>query len=48
MDLPTLWHFAGDWHTQTPGPGFVRRDPAAAASYFAGVGLRGSFWGLPD
>ncbi|MFB6673041.1 organomercurial lyase [Streptomyces sp. NPDC056390] len=24
------------------------RDPAAAASYFAEVGLHGSFWGLPE
>ncbi|MFE0652067.1 organomercurial lyase [Streptomyces sp. NPDC059534] len=48
MDLPTLWRFAGDWYTGRLDAGYVRRDPAAAASYFAEVGLRGSFWGLPD
>ncbi|MFF4448334.1 hypothetical protein [Streptomyces sp. NPDC001502] len=48
MDLPTLWQFAGDWYTRRLDAGFVRRDPAASASYFAEVGLRGSCWGLPD
>ncbi|MEU0655481.1 organomercurial lyase [Streptomyces albogriseolus] len=48
MDLPTLWRFASDWYTGRLDAGYVRRDPAAAASYFAEVGLHGSFWGLPD
>ncbi|AJC52813.1 hypothetical protein [Streptomyces sp. 769] len=47
MDLPTLWRFASDWYTGRLDPGYTRRDPAASA-YFAEVGLRGSFWGLPD
>ncbi|WP_405613713.1 alkylmercury lyase family protein [Streptomyces sp. NBC_01511] len=48
MDLGTLWHFASDWYTGRMDPGYTRRDPAAAGAYFAGVGLHGSFWGLPD
>ncbi|MFB7248304.1 organomercurial lyase [Streptomyces populi] len=48
MDLPTLWRFASDWYTGRLDAGYVRRHPAAAASYFAEVGLHGSFWGLPD
>ncbi|MFF3091463.1 hypothetical protein ACFVRB_41430 [Streptomyces nojiriensis] len=48
MDLATLWHFAGDWYTGRLDPGYTRRDPAAATAYFAGVGLRGPFRGLPD
>lgn len=48
MDLLTLWRFASDWYTGRLDAGYVRRDPAAAASYFAEVGLHGSFWGLPD
>ncbi|WOX19919.1 organomercurial lyase [Streptomyces solicathayae] len=48
MDLPTLWRFASDWYTGRLDAGYVRRDPAAAAYYFAEVGLHGSFWGLPD
>ncbi|MEV4319442.1 organomercurial lyase [Actinocrispum sp. NPDC049592] len=48
MDLDTLWRFASDWYTGRLDPGYIRRDPASATAYFAGVGLRGSFWGLPD
>ncbi|MER5780553.1 organomercurial lyase [Streptomyces mobaraensis] len=48
MDLPTLWRFAGGWYTGRLDAGYVRRDPAAAASYFAEVGLHGTFWGLPE
>ncbi|MFF2775484.1 organomercurial lyase [Streptomyces sp. NPDC058052] len=48
MDLATLWHFASDWYTGRLDPGYIRRDPASAAAYFAGVGLHGSFWGLPE
>ncbi len=47
MDLDTLWRFASDWYTGRLEPGYTRRDPASATAYFAGVGLRGSFWGLP-
>ena len=48
MDLGTLWRLAADWYTGRLEPGYTRRDPASASAYFAGVGLRGSFWGLPD
>ncbi|MFD9886955.1 organomercurial lyase [Streptomyces alboflavus] len=48
MDLGTLWRFASDWYTGRLDPGYTRRDPASASAYFAAVGLRGSFWGLPD
>ncbi|MFD9127650.1 organomercurial lyase [Kitasatospora sp. NPDC059571] len=48
MDLDTLWCFASDWYTGRLEPGHTRRDPAAAGAYFAAVGLRGPFWGLPD
>ncbi|GAA1673316.1 organomercurial lyase [Kribbella yunnanensis] len=47
MDLHTLWRFASDWYTGRLDAGYRRRDPAAASTYFAEVGLRGSFWGLP-
>ncbi|MFJ4846515.1 organomercurial lyase [Streptomyces sp. NPDC088733] len=46
MDLPTLWRLARGWYAGRMEPGYVRRDPASAASYFADVGLRGPFWGL--
>ncbi|MER5598241.1 hypothetical protein [Streptomyces sp. NPDC002265] len=39
---------AADWYTGRLDPGYARRDPAAASAYFAGVGLHGSLWGLPD
>ncbi|MFF9726786.1 organomercurial lyase [Streptomyces gardneri] len=48
MYLGTLWRFASDWYTGRLDPGYTRRAPAAAASYFAEAGLHGSFWGLPD
>ncbi|MFG1776440.1 organomercurial lyase [Micromonospora sp. NPDC049051] len=48
MDLGTLWHLARDWYTGRLEPGYTRRDLSAATAYFAQVGLRGSFWGLPD
>lgn len=38
MDLGTLWRFASDWYTGRLDPGYTLRDPAAAASYFAGLG----------
>ncbi|MEU1868217.1 organomercurial lyase [Streptomyces gardneri] len=48
MYLGTLWRFASDWYTGRLDPGYTRRAPAAAASYFAEAGLHGAFWGLPD
>ncbi|MEU4268119.1 organomercurial lyase [Streptomyces sp. NPDC026092] len=48
MGLGTLWRFASDWYTGRLQPGYTRRDPASAAAYFAEVGLRGAFWGLPE
>ncbi|HEX6500862.1 MAG TPA: organomercurial lyase [Micromonosporaceae bacterium] len=47
MDLPTLWRFASHWYDGRLGYGYVRREPDAAAAYFAEVGLTGPFWGLP-
>jgi Alkylmercury lyase len=46
MDLPTLWTFAAHWYDGRMNRGYVRREPAAAADYLRGVGLRGAFWGL--
>jgi hypothetical protein len=46
MDLATLWRLAAHWYEGRLERGYVRRDPAAAKSYFAEVGLRGAFWGL--
>ena len=49
MDLGTLWRLTRrDWYTGRLDPNYTRRDPATATSYFAEVGLHGSFWGLPD
>ncbi|MCU1367512.1 MAG: Membrane protein [Ilumatobacteraceae bacterium] len=48
MDLPTLWRFAANWYSGRLDRGYRRREPAEALSYFQDVGLRGSFWGLPD
>jgi hypothetical protein len=48
MDLPTLWRLARGWYAGRLAPGYQRRDPVAAAGYFAEVGLSGAFWGLPD
>jgi hypothetical protein len=47
MDIPTLWRLSQDWYTGRMDRGYVRRDPSSAAVYFAEVGLRGPFWGLP-
>ena len=46
MDLATLWRLARGWYEGRLEPGYVRREPAEAASYFRDVGLKGSFWGL--
>lgn len=48
MDLPTLWRFAAGWYAGRLDRGYKRREPADALSYFADVGLKGAFWGLPE
>ena len=48
LSLETLWRLASGWYAGRLDPGYRRRDPAKAAEYFASLGLRGSFWGLPD
>lgn len=47
MDLATLWRLARGWYAGRMERGYTRRDPSSAAAYFAEVGLRGPFWGLP-
>lgn len=44
MDLATLWRLAAGWYEGRLGHGYTRRDPAAAAAYFARAGLSGPFW----
>jgi hypothetical protein len=46
MDIPTLWRLAQHWYDGRLDAGYTRREPAAAAAYFKGVGLSGPFWGL--
>lgn len=48
MDLTTLWRLAQRWYEGRLDSPYVRREPAQATEYFASVGLRGPFWGLPD
>jgi hypothetical protein len=48
MDLATLWRLAAGWYAGRLDRGYERREPAQALSYFRDVGLRGSFWGLPE
>jgi hypothetical protein len=48
FDLATLWRLASRWYEGRLSSPYVRREPAEAKAYFAEVGLRGSFWGLPD
>lgn len=48
FDLGTLWRLAAHWYDGRLSSPYVRRDPAEAKAYFAEVGLRGAFWGLPD
>lgn len=48
FDLATLWRLAAHWYEGRLSSPYVRREPAEAKAYFAEVGLRGSFWGLPD
>jgi hypothetical protein len=47
MDLDVLWRFAAGWYAGRLERGYRRREPAEALEYFAEVGLRGPFWGLP-
>jgi hypothetical protein len=47
MDLATLWRLAQNWYAGRLERGYTRRDPESAAAYFADVGLKGPFWGLP-
>ncbi|MFE4519060.1 organomercurial lyase [Kitasatospora sp. NPDC056783] len=47
LDLATLWRLARGWYAGRLERGYRRRDPASASAYFAEVGLRGAFWGLP-
>ena len=46
LDLATLWRLARGWYTGRLDPGYRRREPSEAKSYFAEVGLSGPFWGL--
>jgi hypothetical protein len=48
MDLATLWRLARGWYAGRLDPGYTRRDPSTAATYFREVGLSGPFWGLAD
>jgi hypothetical protein len=48
FDLAALWRLAAHWYEGRLETPYVRREPAEAKAYFAEVGLRGSFWGLPD
>jgi hypothetical protein len=48
MSLTTLWMLARGWYAGRLDTPYVRREPAQAAAYFASVGLRGPFWGLPE
>jgi hypothetical protein len=48
MDLATLWRFAAGWYAGRLDPGYQRRDPSEARSYFRDVGLSGPFWGLEE
>ncbi len=48
FDLGTLWRLAAHWYEGRLDSPYRRREPDQAHAYFAGVGLRGAFWGLPD
>lgn len=48
MDLHTLWRLASHWYDGRLDRGYIRREPDAAKEYLRGVGLSGSFWGLPS
>ena len=44
FDIPTLWNLSARWYEGRLDRGYERREPAAAAAYFASVGLTGPFW----
>lgn len=44
FDIATLWRLARHWYDGRLERGYRRREPAAAAAYFASVGLTGPFW----
>jgi hypothetical protein len=46
LDLETLWRLSSHWYDGRLSPGYVRREPAEAQTYFESVGLRGTFWGV--
>jgi hypothetical protein len=48
FDLATLWRLAAHWYDGRLSSPYTRREPAEAKAYFAELGLRGAFWGLPD
>ncbi|MEF2979233.1 organomercurial lyase [Subtercola sp. YIM 133946] len=48
FDLATLWRLAEHWYEGRLDTPYERRDPVAAAAYFASVGLHGPFWGTPE
>jgi hypothetical protein len=48
MSLDTLWNLARGWYAGRLDSPYIRREPAQATEYFAAVGLRGAFWGLPE
>lgn len=48
MDLAQLWRLAQHWYDGRLEHGYQRREPSQAKDYLYSVGLRGSFWGLPD
>jgi hypothetical protein len=45
FSLETLWKLASGWYAGRLDRGYRRREPAEAAAYFRGAGLKGSFWG---
>ena len=46
LDLSQLWRLASEWYVGRLEPGYVRREPARAAAYFAECGLTGPFWAV--
>jgi hypothetical protein len=45
FDLATLWRLASEWYAGRLDPGYRRREPVEAATYFRDAGLTGAFWG---
>ncbi len=44
FDLATLWRLAQGWYAGRLDPGYQRREPSAAATYFRDAGVPSSFW----